>query len=81
MSTDKERLRREMKRLRAETGERALRDGRICEALFALPRFAAARSIFLYNAFGSEAGTAGVAARLRAEGPRARSASRSRSAP
>lgn len=70
MSTDKERLRREMKRLRAEAGERALRDGRICEALFALPQFAAARSVFLYNAFGSEAGTAGVAARLRAEGRR-----------
>ena len=53
---------------RAAAALRAAADARICASVCSLPRFAAAETVFLYNAFGSEAGTSAIAARAKAEG-------------
>ena len=61
-------LRRRMKELRAACTDRAARDARIQERLFALPQVAEGRVIFIYRSFSHEADTRAAADRLLAEG-------------
>ena len=61
---DKKTLRREMKAVRAAVEGRAAADRAIGEALLALPEVAAAKSLFVYKSFGTEADTGAILAAL-----------------
>jgi 5-formyltetrahydrofolate cyclo-ligase len=69
---EKDDLRREMARLRASMPppERARLTDLVEETLFGLPQVGSARTVLLFYSFGTEVGTAGMAARLLADGKR-----------
>lgn len=59
-----------MKELRGAVPDREERDARILGNLCRLDRFAQAETVFLYKAFGTEAGTDLIAAKILADGRR-----------
>jgi 5-formyltetrahydrofolate cyclo-ligase len=69
---EKAELRRRMRRARQgiPADQRARMAEIVADRLFALPEAASARTLLLFYSFGSEVATAGMAARVRAEGKR-----------
>ena len=70
VTEEKRLLRSRMKALRAAAPDRAERDKRIFENLFAYPAFAGAQSVFIYCSLAEEADTRRIIGELLARGKR-----------